>query len=350
MKNKLIFIFLIVFIGSNKFAFSQADAAATVQQTVWMKINEAAKMAYAKSKDKIREINEHKLIAETGKLIKLYQDTKELTGVIASSTKDLMNMTKIFYKDLGSVHTITKMELNQLTSFLSFKDALRGNGYPSMLNASAWYEDETREYRSPDGFLSVSSAILNATSAEAAVAKMNRYNGQLMQYRQNRIYVMDNQIRQLIAAANNADRMARLKVLKLNVKMFGKKSKDVFKGAGQIGRSYGDIVQDFEHTEKLSGQSDDPTVKKPEDEFREEMEEIDNLIQEAEIYRNKAFELYAECQRLQQPSITHAQDVIRARLLREAYKEVQYGRSDRMNNQSPGVNPDGLKNITVPDF
>lgn len=352
MNNKSLFLTLFFF-STTSTVFSQlvvndpVNTQINIQRSIWEKMRAAADQAYQKSKDVIREANEKKLIIETGKLIQLYQDTKQLTGTIASSTKDLMNMTKIFYKDLGSVHTITKMELNQLTSFISFKDALRGNGYPSMLNATSWYEDETREYRSPDGYLSVSSAVLNATSAEAALAKMQRYNGQLMQYRQNRIYVMDNQIRQLIAAANNADRLARLKVMKLNMKMFGKKSEDVFKGIGQIGSSFNSTLQEVQNAERLTGTQEDRTPQKPENEFTTELSEINGLIQEAELYRNKAFELYAECQRLQQPSITHAENVIRARLLREAYKEVQSGNYDKIN--TPGNN-DGLQNIVVPKF
>jgi len=162
-----------------------------------------------------------KMIEETIRLVNLYKDTKQLTGIVAASTKDLKEFTKKFQDDLTNIDDISKSQIEDLKAYFSWKDALEGNGYPSIAGLTDWYEAETAGIRDRKGNITAAALLFNTVSVEDQFAAIRSMDMTLVQLNRQRDIHVNNEISDMLRRAQQIQRDARKRLTRLNVRVLG---------------------------------------------------------------------------------------------------------------------------------
>lgn len=237
------------------------------------------------------ELRENEQLAKTIELVKIYQDTKQLTGVVASTVKDLTAATKKFQEDIKKVDDVSESQLEQVTNFLSYEDALTGRNYPSLTNLSGWYADATATFRDNEGHLNATSLLYSSVSLEQQMKKQRAYYATLVQIRAQKAIYTDREISRLLHAAQEYDLQARHLVYKLNRTVFSKSLSNVEKGLGKVFK-------------KDQPGNEDQKVQRSEAEIQAQIAQVYELQDAAARARGEALDLMYELMRMDMNSRT----------------------------------------------
>lgn len=234
-------------------------------------------------------------------MLNTLKKTKDAIGKVAATVNDVKNTAKLLHDDMKNLSSMSETELEDIKSFFSFKESLSGKGYSSLLNLDDWYQSETSGFRDRSGRMNAASSIINSQSPQRALQMSRGLYTQMYRVRQQMIIVYDRQILEFLKAAKVYERRARIRLAQANVAILNKSMNDLGSFSGLFGKK-----------------ESDADTKKPfftQSDVNKSMEEAVTYSQLSNEYRNKAFQIYFECLRLQASEIVLAMDVQHVRQL-----------------------------------
>lgn len=239
------------------------------------------------------EVRENEQIAKTVELIKIYKETQQLTGIVASTVTDLKNATLKFQDDVQTIDDITQSQLEQLNNYFSWDDALTGRGYPSLLNIEQWYTSETSTFRDREGHLNAVSLLFNTISVEDQARRQKSYYATLVRIRGQKGIYLDREISRLLHLSKEYDNQARHLVIKLNLTVFNQGMDNIQKGLGKVFKG-----------EKESSDEDKKKTKRSEAEIQAQIQQVYDLQDKASQARGEALDKLYELMRMDMNSTT----------------------------------------------
>lgn len=224
------------------------------------------------------EIRENKTLASTIELVRIYKETQQLTGVVASTITDLKKATLKFQNDIQNIDDVSQSQLDQLNAYFSWEDALTGKNYPSLLNLEQWYTDELATFRDKDGHLNAATLLFNTISVEDQMNNQRAYYAMLYKVRsQKRIYI-DKEISRLLHLSKEYDNQARHLVIKLNLTVFNKSMTNIASGLGKV----------------FKGDTSKEKTKRSDSEIQAQIDKVYELQDKAAKARSEALNLLYE--------------------------------------------------------
>lgn len=230
------------------------------------------------------------ILAEARKAYNVYTETKQLTGTIAATIKDVKALTEKARNDATNISIINAEQLQNLKNYLSWRDELSGRGYSSLLGLNEYYERETSTFRDRNGELNIAQSLLSSgDDAEYARKRITfrRLNVQVKRYRRLN---QDKRFRELMEEVRVMEREASYLQVKINLALFGKELRD-YKGSLQSLTSAFDKHQ----ADIKNGQNKTPS--KTDLEIGENMERLYNVLEKADQKRQEAMTILYETTR-----------------------------------------------------
>jgi len=224
-----------------------------------------------------QEIRDNEQIAKTVELVNLYKQTKELTGVIASSVKDLNTTTTKFQNDTRTVDLVTQSQLDQLNDFVSWDETLRGTGYQPLAKMSDWYDDAVGTFRNENGNLNVTSLFSSTLSLQEQIRRQEIYKATFLKIRGQKAVYEDHEVRRLLRLADEYDNQARHLVIKLNIAVFNR-------GLSNVSKSLGKTFSSEENKD------DKNKVKRSDEDIQAQVQQVYDLQDKAARVRGEALE------------------------------------------------------------
>lgn len=248
-----------------------------------------AKREVTDAVDKVRNAS---MVRNTIELVNMYKDTKDLTGDIAATIKDMDNFQKMIRNDATLISLISGEQMNSLNEFFSWKKTLKGQNGESMLQIARFYSTVTNEFRDENGNLSLAQTALSyALSDKERIQKTRTWNAFVYHMAEiDKIY-KDGMLQEKIRLAKEKDFMAWGEMITLNAEILRGRVDDL------KGKLKGQKTQDYLNSKKLNNGRGSLT----ELEIRKKQDKVLRLQNEAAQHRLEAFEIYQAIIQLEAP-------------------------------------------------
>lgn len=241
--------------------------------------------------------------------------TKELTGMLVATTKDMKDFTKRFQDDIRSLSDLTGDDLKDLNVLMDWRDALQGRGYQSLIDMDEYYEANTAQLRGADGNFNLANTLTRAVSDEDYLKADQTFRMQQNTYRRIRPINYDYQVRERLRLAREKENEARRLTIKLNLMTFGKRVIGIADGINNL----------------KDGEASQPLAK--DTEITELTMAIRNLLHDAGRYRSEALEMMGYNLAHQNKSYKSARDI-------SLYRDKTFLEYQQMKYLDRQLNPD----------
>lgn len=227
------------------------------------------------------------ILAEARKAYNVYNETKQLTGTIAATMKDVKSLSEKVRNDATNISMINAEQLQNLKDYLSWRDELSGRGYSSLLGLNEYYERETSTFRDRNGELNIAQSMLSSGDDAEYARKRTTFRRLNVQVKRYRRLNQDKRFRELMEEVRVLEREASLLQVKINLALFGKELRE-YQGSLQSLASAFDKHQ----SDIKSGQNKTPA--KTDIEIAQNMERLYNVLEKADMKRQEAMTILYE--------------------------------------------------------
>lgn len=169
----------------------------------------------------LNRIADNTKLMEVYNLVKLYGDTKDLTGDVLATFKDIQSFKQKIELDLKGISGISRDHQSALNSFFSWKSTLSGNNGNSMLKISNFYNTVTNEFRDENGNLNLASTVFAyGMSDEYRLQKTRTWNSFSESMRRVELLYHDNMFQEKMNLAKLAQMESYKDMVILNLEVF----------------------------------------------------------------------------------------------------------------------------------